>query len=229
MVNHFLGSEVGFMSGGAAEPDVTISYEGAQNAQGGAASTDFTSQSIGTAGSNRHVICCVTQGGASKTTDSVTINGVSATKLVGPSGGGDTEQSATIWGAAVPTGTSVTINVTTSAAVVGKNLMTYAMYDGSLTVVDSNTHHSSNPQSLDLTIPAGGAAFGTVVIAVGGVQTCTWVGLTEDQDSGTGNERELFCASRTTATELSSETITATTSGGATATGQGASVSLGKA
>lgn len=178
------------------------------------ASLDFTSQSIGTADSTRVVIVGVVMGNGSANTttvSSVTVNGVSATRRVVAQKDSSTVNvvETSIWTASVPTGTSVTINVTTSAtlgAVNYRQIYVYSML-GAAHEAPSSTATAigtTNP-STTINCPANGnivavggyenssneagasasKAFvasqtGYAVSFSGSAQTLTWTGLTQD-------------------------------------------------
>ncbi len=220
-----------FMVGDVGTPDVSINYEGKYAVVEGAADYDFTNVAIGAAATDRIVVICGNTGddGTTHTQDSMTINGVSATKLV-TQNSTTNYQIASIWAAAVPTGTSVTVNFVTSIVVNAKMLMVYSVYGASITPVDSATDISGQVVNLDLTIPAGGAGFCTEILSIAGVQTFTYVGMTEDEDSGNGtNDRESTCGSIVSATALTNRTVNITHDGAGGTTEVGVSVSLGKA
>lgn len=135
------------------------------------ASTDFTNVDIGAPSATRVIALGVAMGNGSANTttvSSVTINGVSATRQVVAQrdSSGTNVAEASIWTAAVPTGSSVTVNVTASASlnsVSFRAIFVYRYVGG--TEVPSATATTTGASSTSTTIncPAGGNILGVGV------------------------------------------------------------------
>lgn len=102
--------KLGFFPHGAATVFYdTLTYQGTDNSTTNGTSYSFSSKSIGAANSNRRVIVGVALPDGDDTTTAVTVGGVSATELGQING---VVTGASLWIAAVPTGTTATIAVT---------------------------------------------------------------------------------------------------------------------
>lgn len=176
---------IGFFKGVPAAVPVTITFAGSASDVANATNYSFSSVAIGTASSDRIVIVGVVlssaSAGAPRTTSSVTVGGISATKIVERVN--TDRESVSIWAAQVPTGTTATIAVNTSGSEGRAGVITWAMTGKSsvaafATAFDSNT--SSDPNAT-IDIPANGAA--VAVATVGQNTSTTWTGLTERHDS----------------------------------------------
>lgn len=142
----------------------------------------FASQNLGTAAAGRYIIVCVeARASASRTLDAVSVGGVSATIVasLGFSGG---QNRIGIAIAAVPAGTTGTVVVTFSVAMLRCAIQLYRVVG-----LDSGTPSGTwsnavlNPQ-VSVDIPAGG--FGVAcALAQSSTAAATWAGLTEDYDA----------------------------------------------
>jgi len=139
----------------------------------------FSSQAVGTAGSNRDVAVCVTLRGNSTSPTSVTVGGTNLSQAVSSIASSDVAE---IWIGAIPTGTTADVVVTFSASQSRCAVNTYAIYDLVSTTPSDTATSSADPASLNMDIPSGNS------IALGCAYTnttsdATWTGLTEDNDS----------------------------------------------
>lgn len=208
MVNHL----VGFGAGGGLEP-VTLDYRTSAVDAANATSYTFSSQDIGTAGSNRQVVILVaTTGGPGGTAfaSSVTVGGVTATNLHQVASSNSTE--AEIYIASVPSGTTadVVVNYPRTAGNCGIGVI--AVYNGASTANDTGGSTDTSAPSDTLNIPANGAAFGVTSIN-GNTRTSSWSNLTEHYDGSVESSNYHSGASATFATEQTGLTITDTLSG----------------
>jgi len=106
---------------------------------------------------------------------SVTINGVSATRF-----NPDAKSDRGIWGARVPTGTSVTVSTTGSIMIPRSYLFVYSVANlVTLEAIDSQSSDGPNNPTLNLYVPAGGS----IIANSASTNVHTWTGLTEDIDS----------------------------------------------
>lgn len=164
----------------------------------------FASQNIGAAASDRLVIVAyssINGNGTGVGISSVTIGGVTAT--IAHSSG--TNVSAGLAWALVPTGTTASIVLTFAIGQTNCVAATYRLTgQQSSTAFDTDTPAggATAARSASIDVPAGGC-----VIASAGeaAVSMTWTGATEDQDSSNGSS-----ASKTSATAITPETITAT-------------------
>ncbi len=154
-----------------------------------ATSHTFASQAISTAASNRFVIVVISTGmdvGGTLTNGhplTVTIGGVSATKLFAPvPSGGDNDSIMSMWGALVPTGTTASIVMTWNVSQRRVGLATYALYYHTMvpTYTGSGSFNGTTNVSLNVTVGPGGK--GLVGLMGGdnsaGTYATTWTGTT---------------------------------------------------
>lgn len=153
--------------------------------------TDFSSKTltginIGAAptGSNvRVVIVAITtkEQGGNPTVTSVDFNGtIFLTEVVGTIDGANSCY-AGIWAAIVPTGTTATLNFTTSGTATGYRVTVYATYNPAATVPGASYKSSDNTPSsgvlnFSLNIPTGAKAIAVVQQKNGG--TVSWSSMT---------------------------------------------------
>ncbi len=207
-------SQQGFWGGGVA----AIALTDHTFSSSGNSSYSFSSLSIGAAAGDRQIIVSVearSQNSVPYTVSTVTVGGISATKICGADAtNGVTELRPELWLASVPTGTTGTVAVTFSASVlqcgVGVWRMTGAATSASATATDAGTGGSYVP-SKSLAIPAGGVAVG-IAASSGAAGSFTWTSLTEDFDEQSGATATHSGASLASAGG-STPTITATASG----------------
>ncbi len=173
------------------------SFIAGTNITTGANPFSFTSQSLGAAAAGRYIVVCIEAriGGGTPTLTDVTIAGITATIVKQQASGAGPRDITAIAIAAVPTGTSGTIDVTFSATMLRCSISVYRVLgiDG-LAAFDTDGSTATNP-TCNLDIPAGGVAFGSVIAAVN--SAVSWTGLTEDYDT--------VMASNTTASTASDE------------------------
>lgn len=146
----------------------------------------FASQSFGVAVAGRRIVVAATgRGGGSFTLNSVTIGGVSATKVVGLAV--STTNIVDLWIADVPTGATGSVVLTFSGTMARAAISVFRMVDaGSATAHATATDStaSGNDMSVSLNVPAKGGAIAVVASNTASSITYTWSGLTEDADSG---------------------------------------------
>ena len=155
-------------------------------------STGLTSHSeaavsIGTAAANRLVIVGLTTldtaSYVSRNTDTLTIGGISATKLITRTYSSST--AVDLWMAEVPTGTTATIAFTTSGSVNQYELMTLSVYDAIATVYATAGTNSSTSQSVSA--PLNGVVVGFAAWTNGAVGGVT-------PDANVSNGANVACA-----------------------------------
>jgi hypothetical protein len=171
-------------------PEATRSYRTEVDEETGTNPRTWTSQDIGTAAADRHVVVGVPLRAAGNITiSSVTVGGISATQLKTIDGEvGANTTSVDLWIAAVPTGTTASIVVTFSGAPARHGIAVWAVY-GSTGTASASVSSLSNGSSTSLTVPAGGVAIGLAMSNVtGGTATSTATGLTEDFDVALGGD-----------------------------------------
>ena len=139
----------------------------------------FSSQSIGTADSNRKVVVGISYNNSpgSITVSSVTIAGVTATSILNDVGPNSRELA--IFQADVPTGTTGDIVITTSVSADSIGIGVWAVYDAASTAYQTQTS-TANPLTTDLDVPAGGVAIG--VARSSSSSTYSWTNITEDYE-----------------------------------------------
>lgn len=135
-------------------------------------SFSFASRNFGTAYPDRYIIAILALPSNNRDASACTIGGVTASKLAGNS---DIRR-ASIWGAAVPTGTTGTVAITADGTSAGCGLHIYSIYP----IASLNTSNlSTNGGSI--TVPAAGFAIGGGYTSQGGsTPTMSLSGLTED-------------------------------------------------
>lgn len=114
-------------------PAASISYTSTSSSTNNQSNYTFNNMSIGSADANR-VIAVAIYAGLNGTATSVTIGGVSATKVVGVTG-----TVAEIWWASVPTGTTATVAISLSGSAGRCAVSAYRIIPGY-----SSTPYSSN-------------------------------------------------------------------------------------
>lgn len=158
--------------------------------QGAATNYTYTAQGIGTAAANRYVIVCASSANsaAARSVSSLTIQGISATKLVEAQGSSATSGLDSIWIAAVPTGTTGDVVVNYSGAMIQSEIFVYSV-TGLLSTTPVATYTDSSAASGTRTFssvnePANGFTIGLAGIrSTGADQVMTWSGLTEDAET----------------------------------------------
>lgn len=163
----------------------------------------FSSADIGTAASDRYVVCVCHQrkaGTAAASLTSATIAGVSASIPVQEISTTSNSNLVAIIIAAVPTGTTGDVVLTWSVSGVDSAIEVYAVYgiDGA-TAHDTDQSAASDP-SLSLNVEAGGIVIGGGTCSLG--TSGAWTGITEDNEniSGTmyyGSASDAFASAST--------------------------------
>lgn len=169
-----------------------------------ATSWTFTAQAIGTAAADRYVIVGVGISNNASEPTSVTVGGVSATKVVGTAGGA---HCAGLWVALVTGGTTADIVVnasgTTDRCAIGVWSAT-----GLLSVTPNNTATSNAATgSCTVTTLAGGFAISFCHLGYG---TVTWSGTGVTQDFNASIEASVKNTGASASTDGTSLTFTAT-------------------
>lgn len=138
----------------------------------------FNSVDIGTAAADRYIILCLFfSGGATGAGKTVVCNGVTLTSLGGAAGAG-------IYSGLVPTGTSVTVTVTSGGSSDTCGIAVYAAYGlqdaGAVSDIQTSTSTAASV-TLNTNVPAGG-----IVVASrksNSTTSATWAAVTENFDS----------------------------------------------
>jgi hypothetical protein len=153
----------------------------------------FTDQALGAAAPDRYVVIAVVlrDAGGLPEASTVTVQGISATEAVGVTFNNTTEAYyASLWIAAVPTGTTGTVVVTGNATMTDCAISLYRV-TGIASPTPSDTDTDSGDKSLfsmDLDVQSRGIAIG-VAIHETHLTAATWTGLTEDEDAQADNIR----------------------------------------
>lgn len=177
MVNHLNGFGVG-----GSDPSVTVSFQASYTDSSSATTYTFSGASIGTAAADRKVVVGVVGTRAAAGTHTVatmTIGGIAATLVKQQNVSHSDRQTAEIWQAAVPTGTTANIVVTFDAGMRGAGIGVYAVYGAASAAYDTDGSNA-DPMSASIDVPAGGILIGVGVNANGG--TFAWTNLTEKYD-----------------------------------------------
>lgn len=165
-------------------PLPSITYCGTAYASASASTFTFTGQSISTASNRRFVIVGVVAAGS--TINSVTIGGVSATRL---DTGDPVGTNAKLFGLLVTSGTTATVVVTMSASVSNTvKIVTWAAYNLVSTTPRADNESLSDPATLNMTVRSRGIA---VILATSNLNGATYTisGFSADLTvtSGVGN------------------------------------------
>jgi len=172
----------------ASAPPATVTYVTNVSNTANLTTYTLTSVSIGTASSDRYVIVGfgASDGTSGKTDSSVTIGGVSATKLAGAYYVGGTTRMCALYAALVPTDTTATIAITFSA---GMSRLGVSVFSAtglqSVTPRDSATAQGDTSGTLlsaSLTGPSDGFIVG-FVFQQDENANFTWTGITERNDT----------------------------------------------
>jgi hypothetical protein len=145
-----------------------------------AATYTFSSRAIGAAAGDRQVFVAVAGVNTGDVT-SLTVAGISATKLVGQTFTGAATSNVEIWRADVPSGTTATIVVNTTTSGNRLGIGVYAATGALNTAFHSFTSGNNATNSGSINIPANGGCIGVAVTTSGGT-SFTWTGLTEQYD-----------------------------------------------
>lgn len=170
---------------GFANLPAILTYVGSNTTATNATSHTFTSESIGTAAADRHVIVGIISENnlGARTISSVTVGGVSATPIVFQEHStGSFWTQAAIYIVPYPTGTTATIVVNWSAS---NNMCGIGVWNATQlqSPAAANTNsNTSDPLVATLTIPPGGFGIGVGASFAGAAPTHTWTNLTERYD-----------------------------------------------
>jgi hypothetical protein len=165
----------------------SVVYQGNQDTDTDGSSFSFASQPLGTASADRRIVVSVcAMGVGAGTISTVTIAGVSATKLVETSQANNTNS---FWIATVPTGATGTISATCSSSKSRYGLGLWAVYGlDSNTPLDTDFTSGTGALALTLTTTVGGLVFACSSDATAQINTMT--GLTQDFDEIVGSASE---------------------------------------
>lgn len=191
-----MGFGFGFIAkGAAAGPPPTLVVNGATVVQNTSNLTaySFTGQSVGTASSDRYlVVAAATRGGTVNDTVSITLNGGAQNPVGSVSKGGATSTTATQVGLAlfaIPTGTTVEIDVTTaSGGVCGRCTIAFWVVTGRVTTATIDQIGVNGSLSNNIASSLGGATFIATSTRTAASNSFTIQGTTPEYDnlSGTG-------------------------------------------
>ena len=164
---------------------LTVSFEDTDFNDGSATSYTFSSLDLGTAASDRSIVVMAghTRGVATTTAiTALTIGGVSATKIIGPTSilsGGYAQE---VWWADVPTGTTGDVVVTVNSTTIYMGISVTALYGDNILYAIGTDLTANNTTDVTVTIgvPAGGVAIASAK-ALASI-TWTWTGVTEEYD-----------------------------------------------
>ena len=165
------------------EAPASISYQGTATNTSSLTTYSYTSQPLGIATDSRVVIVGLGTRGVGQLASSVTVAGISATKVIAQTDP-SVLNSSEIWAAIVPAsaGATGTIVVNYSSAPPRNAIAVYAAYNllsrGGATQTGSS---SAASPSVSLSLPTHG--IGLAFLYGGAAVTVTWTGLTEDVDT----------------------------------------------
>lgn len=186
-----------------------VTYTDSQVIAGTASTYTFSGLNFGAASSDRYMICEVGIRNASSTfsISSATIGGISAVAAVTSSNtGASVQNTAAIFVAAVPTGTSGNFVVNLSAASTRAAATCYAATGlNSATPTATNTSTGDNPSG-SLVVSPGGIAIGAEFFGTNPftIPAATWTNLTKDTDLNVGSVNNFSSASVNSAAGQSS-------------------------
>lgn len=197
----------------------SISYRTSNSSTTNTSTYTFSGQDIGTAASSRMVVVAAhSRSSASRTLNTVTIGGVSATEAIQLQSG--TNQLA-IFYASVPTGATGDIVLTYSGTILRAAIGVWAVYDlQSTTPTDTGSSTAASP-SPNIDVSAYGVMVACSVVQDGSTtRTATWTGVSEQYDNRV--ETQINCSGgdyTAGGTAEVNRTVTATLSGGASPIG----------
>lgn len=188
---------------------VTLTYQDHAETTSAGSSHSFVAMGVGSASADRYIIAAFGFRAAAGTTiSSVTIGGVSATEAVFVENG---TQHAAIYVALVPSGTTATVVINTSA-ICGFVYCTTNSITGIGSVTPSSTASSiAAAPTAAMSCLANGAIFGCANVTGGGTISATWSGLSEDSDRNLGATFDCFSSAHiSTTSDLSGLACTCT-------------------
>lgn len=200
----------------------------ANSSQGGSLKNPYTfsGMSFGTTNGGRKILVTITgedaSVGGTQSISSVTIGGVTATRLVAIADTGFSNgANAAVYMANVPSGTSGTVVVTFTGNMWTCAISVYRVLNASFTPKDTDTDTGSTQMSDSINHAEGGATVSCCMFTGSNLSgsNISWGNITERYESQPGNvARRQGSAMKTTAS-ASTQTITATCSGADRATG----------
>jgi hypothetical protein len=159
----------------------------------------FLAVDIGTAAAGRFVVIGTSSGrGVPHTVTGVTIGGNAASVIVQRA---NSESTVSLWGLVVPTGTTATVVVTTSASVGRVIIGSWANYDLISTTAQATNNAITDPATLNLNTTTGGIIIAFAATFVNAA-TISWTGIT--------SRFTLSAESVVTAFGASNDSLTAT-------------------
>tara|TARA_R110002020_G_scaffold315243_1_gene530398 strand:+ start:325 stop:975 length:651 start_codon:yes stop_codon:yes gene_type:complete len=181
-------SELWNNSGVVVPDDVTLAFLSNEGSETDASSYTFTGKSFGDTATDRRIFVGVyglDNSGSTITTSTVTVGGVSATKVVEVTNDTSINGVSAIWQADVPSGTSGTVVIAFSTTIIK---MGYALWrvTGGVDEKDTASSTSSN-FTLSLDVNDNGGAIGYA--GNRDTPTWTWTGLTEDFEGTAGSAK----------------------------------------
>lgn len=152
----------------------------------------FNNVGIGTASASRHVIVGVhLSAAATSDISSITVGGVSATKLA--EANASTEKDTALWIAAVPTGTTATVVVNSATSGHRCIVATWASYASASSATATDSDSGSGVRTNSLNVPAGGWC---VSLFSAYYHPFTFTGVTEDAETTDFENYSLGLASK---------------------------------
>lgn len=203
---------IGFGTGGGYPPSLTFLQGSMSNTD--ATTYTFSGQNLGAADTNRWIIVCVSGvTNVARSISSVTVGGVSATKLV-QSEGSSVYRHNSIWAAHVPTGTTGDIVVTWSSGLLRCGYSAYSLTSVNAATTPFDTQSDNTLSGSDLSVSISSGTNGVVVASTTGVgstaQSFTWSGATEDYDATWSESTNQGLSSASTTPTSTPTTITVT-------------------
>ena len=219
-----LNNLVGFGASGGGATELSF-LQGSVSGDDSATYT-FSSQNLGAADPNRWIVVCATGIQVSaRTIDTVTVGGVSATKLVeAESTAGSAFRDVSIWVAYVPTGTTGDIVLTFSSGLVRAGYSAYRLITSTnpTTAYDTETDITTSGSDLSVSInrPDNGVVIAATMALCSTATSVTWAGTSENYDAAYPDAAAQGMSSSSVASGASPLTVTATIGGTLVANGQ---------
>lgn len=192
----------------------TVSYVTSNAILSTTSTYTFSTQSIGTAQADRVVYVAIgIIGGNLATTSNVTIAGTGASKLIEVTAANN---SSAIWALAVPTGTTATIVVTTSANCTGCSIAIYSANNvRNITTANATNSLSTAKTASTLDLLATGAGFAIGYMTDDNSTGASWTGLTSNVNNSSGVISSWRNAASANFTTSGNKAISASFTGGA--------------
>lgn len=156
----------------------SLSYRTSAQQTGSATTFTFTTQDIGSASSARYVVVSTGAPNGGSAPSSVTVGGLSASLLKSQS---VSSYNTSIWIAAVPTGATATVVVSTASSL-SMGIGVWAVYNIMSSTAVATSGATGSAPSLNLTVSANGIVI-TSGFASDTSPTTTWTGVTENFDT----------------------------------------------